>query len=66
MADTIAAVSTLLGRSAIGILRMSGEEALAVAERVFRPDNGRPLGQQPTHKLVNGCFYGADGALLDQ
>ena len=66
MADTIAAISTLMGRSAIGILRMSGDEALAVAEKVFRPDNGRPLGAAPTHKLVNGRFLGADGALLDQ
>ncbi len=66
MADTIAAISTLMGRSAIGILRMSGEEAVSVAEKVFRPDNGRPLSALPTHKLINGCFYGAGGELLDQ
>ena len=66
MADTIAAISTLMGRSAIGILRMSGEDAVSVAEKVFRPDKGRPLSALPTHKLINGCFYGAGGELLNQ
>ena len=40
MSDTIAAVSTLMGRSAIGILRMRGDDAVEIASRVFRPDNG--------------------------
>lgn len=37
MNDTIAALSTAPVRSAIGILRLSGPDALAIALRVFRP-----------------------------
>ena len=44
MSDTIAAVSTLMGRSAIGILRMSGDGAIETAQKVFFPDNGKALG----------------------
>jgi tRNA U34 5-carboxymethylaminomethyl modifying GTPase MnmE/TrmE len=35
MADTIAAVSTGWGISAIGIIRLSGDPAIETAERVF-------------------------------
>jgi tRNA modification GTPase len=35
--DTIAAISTPLGQGGIGIVRLSGPEALAIARRFFRP-----------------------------
>lgn len=34
--DTIAAISTALGEGAIAIVRMSGEEAIAIADRVYK------------------------------
>lgn len=34
--DTIAAISTALGEGAIAIVRMSGEEAIAIADRIYR------------------------------
>lgn len=34
--DTIAAVSTPPGEGAIGIVRLSGEEALQVADKVYQ------------------------------
>jgi tRNA modification GTPase len=37
--DTIAAISTPVGQGGIGIVRMSGPEALAIAGRVFSPDD---------------------------
>lgn len=39
--DTIAAISTALGEAAIGIVRMSGENAVTVAEELFRDRKGR-------------------------
>lgn len=66
MSDTIAAVSTLMGRSAIGILRMSGDDAVEIAERVFKPDNGKALGQCGTRRMINGQFYGEKGEVIDQ
>ena len=34
--DTIAAISTAVSESGIGIIRISGEEAFAVADRVYK------------------------------
>lgn len=66
MSDTIAAVSTLMGRSAIGILRMSGDDAVEIAGRVFRPDNGRALGDCRPRMMINGALHGAGGEVIDQ
>jgi len=39
--DTIAAISTPLGIGGIGIVRISGPQARAIAQRLFRPRRGR-------------------------
>jgi tRNA modification GTPase len=65
MNDTIAAIATGPVRSAIGILRLSGPEAIQAADRVFRPAAGLPLSQRPDRQLVYGALYGADGAVAD-
>jgi len=39
--DTIAAIATGVGESGIGIVRISGKDALAVADRIFVPRDGR-------------------------
>lgn len=47
-ADTIAAISTAPGEGGIGIVRISGKDALRVAARVFEPKSGvSPLHQKP-------------------
>ena len=66
MADTIAAVSTGRGISAIGIIRLSGDTAIETAERVFRPLNGRKLSELPDRLLVLGELLAEDGAVLDR
>ena len=43
MSDTIAAIATAPGPSAIGVVRLSGPDTCAVLDRVFRPKNGRPI-----------------------
>lgn len=49
--DTIAAISTPPGEGAISIVRLSGEEALATAERVFK---GRDLTKVASHTINYG------------
>ena len=39
MKDTIAAIATGMGNSGIGIIRISGEDALAIANKIFVPKN---------------------------
>jgi len=40
--DTIAAIATSIGQSGIGIIKLSGPEALAIARQIFRPATGNP------------------------
>ena len=63
--ETIAAIATGAVLSAIGIVRISGPETLAVLDRVFTPLRGCPMSQRPDRHLVLGRLYAADGALLD-
>jgi len=65
--DTIAAISTALGPGAIGIVRLSGPEALAVAQRVFRPARGRSVGSHETFCLLYGHVIDPeDGKVVDE
>ena len=61
--DTIAALATPPGRGGIAIVRVSGENARAYFEALFRPA-GRQ--QVESHRLLYGHLYDADGAMLDE
>ena len=65
MSDVIAAVSTGRQVCAIGIIRLSGDGCIAVAERVFTPLN-KPLHEAANRKLVMGTLHDARGRLIDQ
>lgn len=69
--DTIVAISTPLGEGGIGIVRLSGPDALALAGRIFYPcghkqgKNGRKPSRMPTHSLHYGHII-AKGTLIDE
>ncbi|MEG1917593.1 MAG: tRNA uridine-5-carboxymethylaminomethyl(34) synthesis GTPase MnmE [Oscillospiraceae bacterium] len=63
--EPIAAIATALAPSAIGILRVSGEGAAAIAGRVFSANNQKPLGEQPPRSLVLGGFSDCTGGVID-
>ena len=52
--DTIAAVATPVGESGIGIVRISGKDALTVADRVFRGKKKARVSACPSHTLHYG------------
>lgn len=66
MSEVIAAVSTGLSVSAIGILRLSGEGCAAVAGRVFTLSSGKPLSEAPDRKLMLGTLQDREGRILDR
>ena len=66
MSHVIAAVSTGSQISAIGILRMSGDGCIAIAEKVFSPISGQSLSQVPNRKLVLGSLCDKQGRFIDQ
>jgi len=63
--DTIAAISTAPAVSAIGILRLSGPEALSLADAVFRPADGTPLYGHPRREMVYGSLLDREGRVID-
>ena len=52
--DTIAAVGTAMSSSGIGIIRMSGPEALTIADRIFRAKSGKKLVDVKSHTIHYG------------
>ena len=66
MSHTIAAVSTGSQISAIGIIRLSGDDCIAVSQRVFTSSNHAPLSQLPDRKLTLGTLHDKQGRVLDQ
>ncbi|MBR2131010.1 MAG: tRNA uridine-5-carboxymethylaminomethyl(34) synthesis GTPase MnmE [Oscillospiraceae bacterium] len=64
--STIAAISTGNIVSAIGVLRLSGAEAFAIADAVFRPANGKRLSECARRSMVLGTLLTRDGEPLDQ
>ncbi len=52
--DTIAAVATAVGEGAVGIVRLSGPEALKVVDKIFLARNRRSLFEQPDFTMRLG------------
>ncbi len=52
--DTICAVSTPPGEGGIGIIRISGKDAISIAAKVFRPHNDHNILRGATHTLRYG------------
>jgi tRNA modification GTPase len=65
MSDTIAAIATGGVISAIGIIRLSGDDAIAIASRVFQPKWSGQLTNTPDRKLVYGTLLDIDGNPID-
>lgn len=62
MSHAIAAVSTGNQVSAIGIIRLSGDDCISIAQRVF---SGNLL-EAPNRKLILGCLKDTQGRTVDQ
>ena len=65
MSDTIAAIATAPGPSAIGVVRLSGPGTRSALDRVFRPKNGRPMSRQEPRRLVLGDVLDREGQVID-
>lgn len=60
---TIAAVSTALGEGGIGIIRISGKEAFAIADKVFTSVSGKKIADIPGYTALFGFLHGTDGRI---
>ena len=64
--DTIAAISTPPGPGAIGILRLSGPQAVPIAERCFKPLGRKGLRDHAPRELVYGDLLDSGGQAIDR
>lgn len=61
---TICAPATIPGTGAISIIRVSGKEALAIADKVI-DTKGAPIAETEGYRLRYGTVFEADGSVLD-
>lgn len=52
--DTIAAISTPMGEGAIAIVRLSGDEAVEIADKIFKSPTNKNLAEVVTHTIHYG------------
>jgi tRNA modification GTPase len=52
--DTIAAISTQVGEGGIGIVRLSGKDAIEIADRLFYSPKEKTLSNTKSHRIIYG------------
>lgn len=66
METTIAAISTAMSESGIGIIRVSGPEAVEIVSRIYRSKGGKKdINKVPTHTIHYGYIYDGE-ELIDE
>ena len=63
--DTIVAISTPPGEGGVGIVRLSGPEAIVVASAIFRSSKGRSL-EESGRSVFHGHILGHEGTPVDE
>jgi tRNA modification GTPase len=58
--NTVAAISTPIGTGGIGIVRLSGAEAIEIAARIFRPYGSTPLREKAGYTGCLGKIWSGD------
>src|SRR4030067_948958 len=64
--DTIAAISTPLGHSGIGIVRLSGKDAIKIADKIFLSPKNKTLKQIPSHRIIYGHIINSNKEIIDE
>ena len=66
--DTIVAIATPPGVGALGILRLSGDEAFTIASKVLRKPGGKPysVAELPSHTVHYGYLVARSGEKIDE
>lgn len=65
ISDTIAAISTAVSPSGIGIVRMTGEEAIQIADKVYKGKKDKKLFNQKSHTIHYG-YIEDNGDVIDE
>ena len=65
-ADTIAAITTPLGESGIGAVRISGPGAYAVGDKIFKSKSEVPLKERRDRSIQYGTIVDENGNCIDE
>ena len=65
LTDTIAAVATSAGNGGIGIIRVSGESAFQICDKLFKAKNGMSIQQMHSHTIHYGTIE-YNNAVIDE
>ena len=63
--DTICAISTPPGNGAIAVIRLSGDKAIQITDKIFHPGDKKKLAEQPANTLHYGTIKDKD-KLVDE
>ena len=66
MEDTISAIVTAAGAAGVGIVRISGENSLAVADKIFFALNSKDLAQVDSRRIIFGHVKNFSGEVVDE
>ena len=66
MADIIAAISTALAPSGIGVIRLSGDNCARTAAEILTPVHGKPLPEAVPRKLCLYDLHDRQGRIIDR
>ena len=64
--DTIVAISTPIGEGGIGIVRLSGKDALKIADKIFLPKNGKKPSRFKTYTVHYGHIIDKRRRIIDE
>lgn len=66
LGDTICAISTPLGQSGIGVVRLSGPQAFEAVHRFFKPSKAGDIRNAQSHTLRHGYIIDSNGNKIDE
>lgn len=67
MNDTICAISTAAGVGAIAVVRVSGNDALSISDKIFRSmKDGKKIATTPSHRILYGRIVRPGGETVDE
>ena len=66
VSDTIVAIGTKPGEAAIGIIRLSGNKSIKLAEKIFRQKNSKKISQMKTFSMAYGYIVDKKEETVDE
>ena len=64
--DTITALATKAGESAVNIIKISGNNSIEIAEKIFRSKSQKKLKELKTYNMIYGNIYDDKGEVIDE